>query len=202
MSENEKTDLSEKTFDPNGCSRCGNIIKKKFSLFGSRKDCFICNKNFCQDCLTKEERLEISTGRRGYACLDCYPKTKMTGASSLIPGVIDLNPAVEAIENLIPQQLDSISSRLDEIVNVKDELSSLKDEVEKVRKAFYDLMDLIKFEVDDVKAFSQLFTQRNWQLIRKDIYKILLFSGIGIIILTGILTFEILLIIRIFSQFF
>ena len=181
--DNDSTDLiSLKSFNPNNCQRCGKEIKKKLLLFNSKKECFICNKTTCNDCTSKEERIESSTGRKGYVCLDCYPKTRIAYSSSLFPGVSDLNGIVESIESRIPNQLEIIVKSIDNVQTVTTTLNKI--------------IDTINRQVGEVKEFSQSFTLKNWSIIKKDIYSILFFVAIGIIVLVFILTFMIMLMLK------
>lgn len=178
--EKESTEL--RVYSATNCTRCGNEYKKKLLVFNNKKDCFICNRTVCSDCLTKEERYEPGSGRKGYACLDCYPKTKIANSSSLLPGVMDINSAVDAIDTRIPEHLKEISSKLDQIENVRTTIN--------------EITDAINFHVDDVKKYSETFTRRNWGLIQKDIYRIIIFAGIGIIFISVIITILIMLLIK------
>lgn len=218
---NEETTLVsvEKKNSINYCQRCGNEFKKRLLLFNTKKECFICGKNVCSDCLSKEERIEPYSNKKGYVCLDCYPKTRVPYASSFLPGVMDINAAVDSIESVIPAQIENVSAKLDEISSVRevlegftgklDEITNVKevlenltiklDEITKIRIVLEDLLKLIKFEVEDVKSFTQLFTHRNWKMIKKDIYLMIIIIGIGIFILSGILTVQILFILKYFN---
>lgn len=193
MASANDTEYSEaSTLNNNLCSRCGNEFKKRLLVFNSKKECFICNKVVCSDCLSKEERFEPFSNKKGYVCLDCYPRTKISYSSSLFPGVMDINAAVDSIESRIPDHLASISDKMGIISNVSDKL----DEIVKVKGAIEQITKLIEIEVEDVKKFSETFTTRNWAIIKKDIYKIILVAGIGILILSGLITLQILLIIK------
>jgi hypothetical protein len=178
----------------NHCARCGNEFKKRLLVFNSKKECFICNRLVCSDCLSKEERLEPFTNKKGYVCLDCYPKTKVSYSSPFLPGVMDINAAVDSIESRIPEHLASISAKMELVNNLSEKL----DEIVLVRGAIEEITKLIAEEVEDVKKFSETFTSRNWGIIKKDIYIILLVAGVGILILSGLITVQSLIIIRYF----
>jgi hypothetical protein len=174
------------------CPRCGNEFKKRLLVFNSKKECFICNRVVCSECISREERYEPLTNKKGYACLDCYPRTKVSSSSSLLPGVMDINGAVDAIESRIPGQLASISAKMDAVNQVSEKL----DEIVLVKGAIEEITKLIALEVEDVKKFSETFTIRNWGIIKKDIYKIILAAGIGIFVLSGLITVQVMLIIK------
>lgn len=173
--------LSVKSTSNNFCIRCGKEIKKKLLLFNSKKECFICNRIVCSECTTKEERTEISSGRKGYSCLDCYPKTRVSHSNSIL-GMGDINGAVDSLENRIPHQLEIISTGIEKVENVTHALDKI--------------IETINRQVLEVKEFSQSFTLKNWTIIKKDIYYILLFAGIGIIFLIFIVTLMIMLMIK------
>lgn len=163
------------------CMRCGREIKKKLLLFNSKKECFICNRLVCSDCTSKEERIDIASGRKGYCCLDCYPKTRASHSNSIL-GMGDINGVVDSLENRIPHQLEVISSGI--------------EKVEHVTHALNKIIETINRQVSEVKEFSQSFTLKNWTIIKKDIYYILLFAGMGIICLIFIVTLMIMLMIK------
>jgi hypothetical protein len=185
-----------KNYQINQCERCGKEIKKRLLVFNSKKECFICGKNICSDCISKEERIENLSTRKGYCCLDCYPKTKASHSSSLIPGVADINGAVDSIESRIPEQLEIISFKIEKVDHVTESLNKIMIGIENVNEAINNIIETINRQVSEVKDFSQDFTHRNWKSIQKDIYVILAFSGIGIIILTFILTLMIMYLIK------
>lgn len=192
----EITDLVPTKYSFNSCDRCGKEIKKKLLLFNSKKECFICSKNICTDCTSREERVESLTGRKGYCCLDCYPKTKASSSSSLLPGVADINGAVDSLESKIPEQLHTISNNIEKVDNVTEGIYKVIDEIENVTLSINKIIETINRQVSEVKEFSQSFTLKNWSIIKKDIYYILLFSGIGIIVLVFIITCMIMFLIK------
>lgn len=185
-----------KNYQINQCERCGKEIKKRLLVFNSKKECFICGKNVCSDCISKEERTELLTLRKGYCCLDCYPKTRAISSSSLIPGVADINGAVDAIESRIPDQLEIISFKIEKVDKVTESLNNIMERIENVNTSIDNITSTINRQVSEVKEFSQEFTHKNWKSIQKDIYLILLISGIGIIVLTFIITMIIMYLIK------
>ena len=180
----------------NHCQRCGKEYKKRLLLFNNRikKDCISCGKTVCPECISKDERIDSTTNRRGLVCIDCYPKSRsvyanignsLSNSFALLPGVtgvMDINAAVDSIESKIPKHLDDISGKLDQITIVNDTLESL--------------IKLIKYEVEDVKKFSESFTLKNWKIIRRDVYIIIFSAGVGIFILAGLIAVQIMLMFK------
>ena len=98
--------------------------------------------------------------------------------------VPDLNSAVDSLDNKIPQHLSDIKANLEEISDVKESLN--------------ELIKVITSLVEDVKLFTENITTDKWRIIKRDIYLIIFFSGIGIFFLAGLITIEILFILMYF----
>lgn len=99
--------------------------------------------------------------------------------------VPDLNSVVKSLEHKIPNQLTEISGKLEEIPKVREAIESIStmavDEVQKVQK------------------FTDDIISTKWKIIKRDIYKMIFFLGAGIFFLAGLITVEVIFIVRLFS---
>lgn len=105
-----------------------------------------------------------------------------------VPDIKSVNSVILSLEQKIPNQLTEISGKLEEIP--------------KVREAIESISTMAVNEVEKVQKFTDDIISTKWKVIKKDIYKMIFFLGVGIFFLAGLITIEILFIVRIFSLFF
>lgn len=99
--------------------------------------------------------------------------------------VPDLNSVVKSLEHKIPNQLTEISGKLEEIP--------------KVREAIESISTMAVNEVQKVQKFTDDIISTKWKVIKRDIYKMIFFLGVGIFFLAGLITVEVIFIVRLFS---
>lgn len=99
--------------------------------------------------------------------------------------VPDLNSVVKSLEHKIPNQLTEISGKLEEIP--------------KVREAIESISTMAVSEVQKVQKFTDDIISTKWKVIKRDIYKMIFFLGVGIFFLAGLITIEVIFIVRLFN---
>ncbi|MFN4149830.1 MAG: hypothetical protein ACK4IX_02720 [Candidatus Sericytochromatia bacterium] len=99
--------------------------------------------------------------------------------------VPDLNSVVKSLEHKIPNQLTEISGKLEEIPKVKEAIESIST--------------MAVNEVQKVQKFTDDIISTKWKVIKRDIYKMIFFLGVGIFFLAGLITVEVIFIVRLFS---
>jgi hypothetical protein len=99
--------------------------------------------------------------------------------------VPDLNSVVKSLEHKIPNQLTEISGKLEEIPKVKEAIESIST--------------MAVNEVQKVQKFTDDIISTKWKVIKRDIYKMIFFLGVGIFFLAGLITVEVIFIVRLLS---
>ena len=119
-------EVEETPIEQNNEYKC-EICLKEFSIVKSFfitqfQECIICNQKVCSDCHSESKRFANDTGKTGYACKNCFDKTK----TNLTAPFLDLNGVHNIIEKGFPIMLDQLNSTINtNMLEIKHELVNI-----------------------------------------------------------------------------
>lgn len=164
----------------NCCKLCNKTFSNSYNPISwftteSRK-CFVCEELICIECCSGDEKYYTETKMKGYVCKKCDDKTRI----SLTMPFVDLNPVYDLLENQLPNLLDKTNSTID------SKLNEIKIVIEEQREKIKQDIVLIVNETINNQLYPKLL-------------KIILVSFLGIFVLSGLITLEVLSIIKNFN---